>query len=124
VGDDYLKKAGEIFRRHLRSEDRVFRLGTHSDTFVVHLSGFLSPEELLNVKDRINKSFEDAQREFREKYPDIDISVSMASTSYDANLSPMAAATDAENRISEAKREKRKLGFRGVQVDIPEKINV
>jgi len=119
IGNRYLKEAAKILKDVLRQSDRVFRLGNTADEFIIHLGGQISKGELNNIEERINQSFETLQGEFRREYPNIDMSVSLASAGRDPGMNPIEAAHSALNKLSAAKREReRRTGERGGRVDV------
>ena len=121
VGDLYLREGAKIFLGVLRVSDRVCRLGDFSDEYMLHLSGSVSKGELAELKIRIDQGFADTQAGFRRTYPSIVMSVSLSGCSYNSEVNPMSAASEALKKLGEAKKKgERESGLRGEKVEVPD----
>lgn len=121
VGDLYLREGAKIFLGVLRASDRVCRLGDFSDEYMLHLSGPVFKKELAEIKIRINEGFADTQAEFRRTYPSIVMSVSLSSCSYNSEVNPGKAASEALRKLGDAKKKReRETGLRGEKVEVPD----
>lgn len=103
-GDSYIKAVATALKETARKGDRIFRLGSASDEFVLYLPDVVSAGHVDKVLDRIDEELKFKQGRLQESYPGIIIKLSYSASSFGKLAAPRWAYSSAANNLGEAKK--------------------